>query len=548
VSDQERRSDEYGLMQPWALTVDRILTHAARWHPQGEMASRDADGVITRTTYPAIERRARQLSAALLAGSVVPGDRIATLAMNSARHVEAWYGIAGLGAVCHTLNPRLFDEQLVYIINHAADRWIVADPAFVPKLAGVLPRCPTVERIVVLGAAGSAEVGGVPSIDYEALIGAEGSDCRWGDFDESHPAGLCYTSGTTGHPKGVLYSHRSQVLHTLFALTADGLGFTARDTVLMIVPMFHANAWGIPFAATAAGAKLVLPGPRLDGASIYGLLEGESVTCSGAVPTVWQLLLDYLNAEGKKLTTLKRVVIGGSACPESLIRAFADGHGVDVVHAWGMTEMSPLGTAAVESAEVAALSTDARRALQQKQGRVGFGVDMKITDESGVRLAHDGVCQGHLKVRGPCVVARYFGETGSSLLDTEGYFDTGDIATIDPYGYMQITDRAKDLIKSGGEWISSVEVENVAAGHPKALMAAVIAIPHPKWRERPLLVVKLRPGVTATRDEFLDFLDGRIARWWMPDDVVFVEEMPLGATGKLDKKCLRERFAQSAGH
>jgi fatty-acyl-CoA synthase len=542
MTDDDHRTRP-GLMQPWALTIDKILTHAGRWHADREVATREPDGSISRTTYGAIERRARRFSSALKAHGIARGDRIATLAMNTARHVEAWYAIAGIGAVCHTLNPRLFDEQLGYIISHASDRWIVADPAFAPILERALPRAPQVERIVFLGEPPSSTVAGVAAVGYESLIAGEPAECRWGNFDENTAAGLCYTSGTTGHPKGVLYSHRSQVLHTLLTGSVGGIGSTARDTVLMLAPMFHVNAWGIPFGATAAGAKLVLPGAKLDGASLYELLEGESVTTSAAVPTVWQLLLDYLNAGDRKLTTLKRVLVGGSACPESLIRGFEDGHGVEVVHGWGMTEMSPLGTATMPSAAVAELAPQMRRALQLKQGRVTFGVDMKITDDEGRVLAHDGVQQGHLKVKGPCVLERYFRAEDENVLDVDGFFDTGDIATIDRFGYMQITDRAKDLIKSGGEWISSVEVENIAAGHPKALLAAVIGIPHPTWRERPLLLVQLRPGQSATAEEFLGYLDGKIARWWMPDGVMFVEEMPLGATGKLDKKRLRARYA-----
>ena len=533
------------LMQPWPLTIDKILSHAARWHPRVEIVSRHLDGSLQRATYASVERRARQLSAALLDGGIRPGDRVATLAMNSAEHVEAWYAIANLGAVCHTLNPRLFDEQLTYIINHAADRWIIADALFAPQLERLLPACPCVERVVYIGAGAKPSVGRVPAIEYEALIAGRPTDVRWGAFDENQPAGLCYTSGTTGHPKGVLYSHRSQVLHTLFASCADGMGLTARDTILMVVPMFHANAWGVPFSAAMVGTKLVLPGPKLDGESVYGLLEGERATVSCAVPTVWQLLLEHLRTRGLKLTTLKRVLIGGSACPDALIRAF-EAHGVEVVHAWGMTEMSPIGTAACPSREVAALPEAERHALRLKQGRVGLSVDMKITDDEGRALPHDGVQPGHVKVKGPCVIARYFRAEHEDVLDADGYFDTGDIGTIDAYGYLQITDRAKDLIKSGGEWISSVEVENIAAGHPKTLMAAVIAVPHPKWRERPLLLVKLRPGEQATPQEFLDYLDGKIARWWMPDAVVFIEEIPLGGTGKIDKKRLRAQFAEAA--
>jgi fatty-acyl-CoA synthase len=528
------------LMQPWALTVDRFIAHAARWHGTREIVSRGGDGVVSRTSYAEIARRARQLSAALAAAGVARGTRVATLSMNVSRHLEAWFGIMGFGAVCHTLNPRLFDEQLVYIVNHARDRWLFADPQFAPLVERLLPHCPTLERVVYL--CDRAQLPSADACDFESLIAAQPSDYRWGGIDEHAAAALCYTSGTTGNPKGVLYSHRSQVLHTLIVAQQDALALSARDALLMIVPMFHANAWGLPFAAAAAGAKLVLPGPKLDPVSLYELLEQEQVSFSGAVPTVWQLLLDHLKAQRLRLSTLRRVLIGGSACPEALARAFRDDHGVQVLQGWGMTEMSPIGTISGRpNAAVAALDAESQLRYVLKQGRVPFGVDMKITGEDGERLAQDGTHTGYLKVAGPAILARYFGEQ-SDALDGEGYFDTGDIGSIDPHGYLNITDRAKDLIKSGGEWISSVEVENVAAGHPKALMAAVIAVPHQKWRERPLLVVKLKPGQSATRDEFLAFLDGKIAKWWMPDDVVFVADMPLGATGKLDKKKLRAQF------
>jgi fatty-acyl-CoA synthase len=538
-------ADVGDLMQHWAMTVDRFIVHAARWHGAREVVTRDADGAISRTSYADIERRARRVSAALRAGGAGHGTRVATLSMNVSRHVEAWFGIMGIGAVCHTLNPRLFDDQLVYIINHACDRWLFADPQFAPLVERLRPNCPTLERVVYL--CDRAALPGGDALDFESLIAAPAADCRWGDFDEHTAAALCYTSGTTGHPKGVLYSHRSQVLHTLIAAQHDVLALSARDALLMIVPMFHANAWGLPFAAAAAGAKLVLPGAKLDPASIYELLELEQVTFSGAVPTVWQLLLDYLKAQRLRLSTLRRALIGGSACPEAVVRAFRDEHGVEVLHGWGMTEMSPIGTVSGRpNAAVAALDAEAQLAYNLKQGRVPFGVDMKITGDDGERLPHDGTRTGYLKVAGPAIVARYYGED-HDVLDREGFFDTGDIGSIDAHGYLQITDRAKDLIKSGGEWISSVEVENIAAGHPKALLAAVIAVPHRKWRERPLLVVKLKPGQSATRDEFLAFLDGKIAKWWMPDDVVFVAEMPLGATGKLDKKRLRTQFPALPG-
>ena len=532
-----------GLMQDWPLTVDKILDHAAEWHSGREVVTRSVEGPIVRATYGEIRDRAKRLSNALLEFGIQPGDRVATLAWNSARHVEAWYAIMGIGGVCHTLNPRLFADQLCYIINHAGDRIIFTDLTFLPFLIENRVRMPTVERFIVLTdedhLKGSSLTGALAS---ETLIASNSADCAWGGFDERAACGLCYTSGTTGNPKGVLYSHRSNFLHTLVTLQTDVMGLSVKDTVLAVVPMFHANAWGLTFSCPAVGAKLIMPGAKMDGASIHELLETEKVTFSAAVPTVWQMLLAHLRETKATLTTLKRVVIGGSAVPEAILRAFHDDYGVDVVHAWGMTETSPLGTLSTPTPEVAALSFDEQIPYKLKQGRPPVGVQLKLTGDDGAAKPRDGISFGRLNIRGPFIAGAYFKGDGGNVLDEEGFFDTGDVATIDQAGYMQITDRAKDVIKSGGEWISSIEIENIAAGHPKALLAAVIGVDHPKWDERPLLLVRLKDGETAEPSEFLRYLDGKIAKWWMPDDVVFVDDIPLGATGKIDKKLIRQRF------
>ena len=532
-----------GLMQNWPLTVDRILDHAKAWHGDREVVSRSIEGPIVRTTYAEVHARAKRLSNALKGLGIQPGDRVATLAWNTGRHIETWYGIMGIGAVCHTLNPRLFAEQLCYIINHAEDRIIFTDLTFAPILAEQRDKMPSVEHIVVLTDATGMKSVNIPgALCYETLLEQSSGDFEWGGFDENSASSLCYTSGTTGNPKGVLYSHRSNFLHTLVTLGVDVMGLSARDTVLPVVPMFHANAWGLAFSCAAAGCKLVMPGAKLDGPSVYELLETEGVTFSAAVPTVWLGLLQHLRATGGKLTTLKRVVIGGSAVPEAILRGFRDEYGVDVTHAWGMTEMSPLGTLSAPTARVAAMSDEDQLRYKLKQGRPPIGVDMKLEDDADKRIAHDGATFGRLMVKGPFIVGSYFKGEGGEILDDEGFFDTGDVATIDADGYMQITDRAKDVIKSGGEWISTIEIENIAVGHAKAANAAVIGAYHPKWDERPLLLVQLKPGETATKEEFLAFLEGKIAKWWTPDDVVFVDDIPLGATGKIDKKLIRERM------
>ena len=530
-----------GQMQDWDLTLDKIIDHARDWHGDREVVSRVPEGPIVRSTYGEIHARAKRLSNALASLGVELGDRVATLAWNTGRHLEAWYGIMGIGAVCHTLNPRLFAEQLEYIVNHADDRVILVDLDLVPLIQRSRHALPGVAHVIVMTDAAHMPVGMPDALCYETLLAQSDPDCVWGGFDERTAAGLCYTSGTTGDPKGVLYSHRSNFLHSYMCQNPDVLGVGERDVVLPIVPMFHANAWTLAFTAPAVGAKLVMPGPRLDGASVYELLETEGVTFSAAVPTVWQMLLTHLQATGSRLSTLKRVVIGGAALPESILRAFQDDYGVEVVHGWGMTELSPVGTVSAMTARTRVMSADDQLRFKLKQGRPPLGLQMKVVDENGAARPHDGRSAGLLLVKGPNVIDRYFRQEASAL-DQEGYFDTGDIATLDAEGFMKITDRTKDVIKSGGEWISSIEIENLALSHPKVALAAVIGGPHPKWDERPLLVVVLKPDTEASKADLLAHLDGKIARWWMPEDVVFVEEVSLGPTGKIDKRLLRKRL------
>jgi len=532
-----------GRMQDWPLTVDRILDHAKAWHGGSEVVSRSIEGPIVRTTYADIHDRAKRLSNALKAMGVGHGDRVATLAWNTGRHIEAWYGIMGIGAVCHTLNPRLFADQLCYIINHAEDKVLFTDLTFLPILLQNRDKMPTVKHFVVMtDREGMKGVDFPGALCFEDLVEQNSPDVAWGGFGEETPAGLCYTSGTTGNPKGVLYTHRSNFLHTLVTMGRDVMGLSATDVVLPVVPMFHANAWGLAFSCPAVGAKMVMPGAKLDGASVHELLETEGVTFSAAVPTVWQMLLTHLRETKGRLTTLKRVVIGGSAVPEAIVRGFRDEFGVSVTHAWGMTETSPLGTLATPTRAISMMSDEEQLRFTLKQGRPPVGMELKLVNDAGEPLPHDGTTFGRLMVRGPFVVGEYFKGDGGEILDADGFFDTGDVATIDEFGFMQITDRAKDVIKSGGEWISSIEIENLAMGHPKAAICAVIGAAHPKWDERPVLLVKLKDGETATKEEFLQFLEGKIAKWWTPDDVVFVDEIPLGATGKIDKKLIRQRM------
>ncbi|MBB3870708.1 long-chain-fatty-acid--CoA ligase [Brevundimonas mediterranea] len=531
-----------GLMQDWPLTVDKIIDHAKHWHGDREVVTRSVEGPIVRTTYGRIHDRARRVSNALKAWGIAPGDRVATLAWNTDKHIETWYGVMGIGAVCHTLNPRLFPEQLVYIINHAEDRVIFTDLTFVPLLEAILPHLPKVERVIIMTDDAHMPQTALPRAEaYETVIAGQSAEVVWGDFDEQTACGLCYTSGTTGHPKGVLYSHRSNFIHTLLGLQSTVLGATPNEVILPVVPMFHANAWGIAFGGPAAGAKLVMPGAKMDGASIYELLESEKVTFSAAVPTVWQGLLGHMKQNDLRLSTVKRVLIGGSAVPESLIRAFHDDYGIEVLQGWGMTETSPIGTLSNMTPELADKPFEEQLKWRVKQGTPPLGVELKLKNDAGATLPHDGATFGHLMVKGPTVARAYFREEGD-IVDDEGFFDTGDVATVDDLGFMQITDRSKDVIKSGGEWISSIEIENIAVGHPKVELAAVIGAAHAKWDERPVLIVRLKDGETLDKQEHLAFLHGKIAKWWMPDDVVAVDEIPLGATGKIDKKLLRERM------
>ena len=538
-----------GLMQDWPLTVDRILDHANTCFPQREVVTRNVEtGQLTRSNYGAIWRNAKRVTNALKARGIRLGDRVATLAWNTDKHLEAWYGTMCMGAVLHTVNPRLFPEQIAWIINHAEDKVLFLDTTFVPIVEKIAPLLKTVETYVILTDRAHMPASfSVPYISYEEFIEGQPESAEWGGFDENTACGLCYTSGTTGDPKGVLYSHRSNVIHAMAANSVDCFGAGANDVVLPVVPMFHANAWAIAFVAPMVGAKLVMPGGKLDGASVYELLDGEKVTFTAAVPTVWQMLLGYLREHNLKPGPLKRVAIGGSAIPETVLRAFEEDYGVEVIHAWGMTEMSPIGTIGKLLPEHYAGDHEARIRTKMKQGRSLFTTEMKIVDDEGVEKPHDGKAFGRLLVRGPAVARAYFKNAGArndkgECLEKCGFFDTGDVATLDPLGVMQITDRAKDVIKSGGEWISSIDIENIAMGADGVANAAVIGVAHPKWDERPLLIIQPKPGASPTKESVLAYLDGKIAKWWTPDDVAFVEAIPLGATGKINKLALREMF------
>lgn len=532
-----------GLMQDWPLLCHKILDHAARQHGNRAVVSRSVEGPITATTYGAIRSRALRVAECLRRDGFSDGDRIATLAWNTARHLETWYGINGIGAVYHTLNPRLFPEQLAWIMNHAEDKALLVDLSFLPLAEKLVPAVPSIRKVIVLTDRAHLPETSLPgAMAYEEWIAEADGGFSWEAFSEHTASGMCYTSGTTGEPKGVIYSHRSNVLHAMIAAMPDSMGLSSRDVVMPVVPMFHANAWGLAHSAPMIGAKLVMPGPKLDGASLWELLDSEQVSFTAAVPTTWLMLLRHLEETGRKLPHLKRVVIGGAACPRVITEKFERNYGVEVIHAWGMTEMSPLGTLCSLKPELAVLEGEPLYDVKEKAGFPPFGVELKVTDDENRELPWDGKTFGRLKVRGPAVSSAYFGGAGAEQFDDDGWFDTGDVAHIDGHGYMRITDRAKDVIKSGGEWISTIDLENLALGHPDVAEAAVIGIAHPLWGERPLLVIVPKPQTNPAAADILARLEGRVANWWMPDAVVFTEDIPHTATGKIQKTVLRERF------
>lgn len=531
-----------GLMMETPLLVSSIIRHAAVNHGDTEIVSQGADGARFRYTYLDAYRRSCQLANALASLGVKAGDTVATLAWNSNRHFESYYAISGMGAICHTINPRLFHEQIVYIINHAEDTCVIFDECFLGMVEQLSTRCAGVKGWIVM-----TDHGGIPEsalvslLSYHDLIDASGDNYDWPLLDENTASALCYTSGTTGNPKGVLYSHRSSVLHAMASVFPDVMGLSARDTVMPVSSMFHVMGWGLPYSAAMVGARLVFPGPILDGPTLYRLFEEERVTLSGGVPTIWLAVIAYLQKNSLTLSTLERVLIGGAACPRSLIATLEDDYGVEVLHAWGMTETSPVGTVNKMKAAHTKLTPQDRHDLQTKQGRGVFGVEMKIVNDKGVELPRDGKAFGNLLVREPWICRAYHKREEEDTLNC-GWLPTGDVATIDADGYMQITDRSKDMIKSGGEWISSIELENLAVSHPAVREAAVIGVPHPKWSERPLLVVVRKPDATVTREELLGYYVGKVAKWWLPDDVVFVDELPHTATGKILKTRLRDNY------
>lgn len=536
-----------GLMQSQPLLISSLISFAERHHGDGEIVSRRVEGDIHRYTYRDLARRSRQLANALDALGLQFSDRVASLAWNGYRHMEMYFGVSGSGRVLHTINPRLHPDQIAWIVNHAEDQVLCFDMTFLPLVQAVHAKCPTVKKWVALCDSDKLPAdSGIPGLtSYEDWIGGASVEYQWPTFDENSASSMCYTSGTTGNPKAALYSHRSTTLHAYAAALPDVMNLSARDAVLPVVPMFHVNAWGIPYSAALTGCKVVFPGPALDGKSVHDLIEAEGVTFAAGVPTVWQMLLNHVKSAGLKFSTLRRTVIGGSACPPAMITAFQDEYGVSVLHAWGMTEMSPLGTLCTLKNKHLQMGKDEQMHILQKQGRAIYGVDMKIVGADGQEQPWDGKSYGDLLVRGPWILDSYYRGESPLVKDEQGrgWFPTGDVATIDPDGFMQITDRSKDVIKSGGEWISSIDIENIAMAHPAVAMAACVGMPHPKWDERPIVVVALRPGAQVTREELLKFYEGKTAKWQIPDDVVFVDAIPLGATGKMLKTRLREQLA-----
>jgi fatty-acyl-CoA synthase len=536
-----------GQMMQMPLLISSLIKHAARHSGDTEIVSKRVEGDVHRTTWAALEKRSRQAAQAMARLGCRPGDRVATLAWNGYRHVEIYYGTSGSGLVCHTINPRLFPEQIAWIANDAQDSVLCFDCTFLPLVEKLCEHMKSVKHFVLMtDRAHMPAQTGIPNLlCYEELVEAENGDYVWPEFDENTASSICYTSGTTGNPKGAVYSHRSTVLHAFASCLPDAMSMSSKDVVLPVVPMFHVNAWGLPYSSALVGCKLVLPGPHLDGKSLYELFETEKVNYSAGVPTVWLGLITYVKQNGLKFSTFNRTVIGGSACPPAMMRTLEDDYGVEVIHAWGMTELSPLGTLGKLKAKHLDLPPEQQHRILEKQGKVIYGIDMEIVDDDGKPQPWDGEASGNLVVRGPWVIERYFGQAASPLLEIPGqgsWFPTGDVASIDPDAYMQITDRSKDVIKSGGEWISSIELENIAMAHPAVHEAAVIACRHPKWDERPLLVVVAKPGAQLTREEVLGFYEGKIAKWQVPDDVVFVTEIPHTATGKIQKLKLREQF------
>ncbi len=533
-----------GMMMDRPLLISQIIEFAAVNFPDQEIVSRTTEGPIHRYTYPELAKRTRQLAKALETLGVKPEDRIGTIAWNTYRHLEIYYASSGMGAICHTMNPRLPADQLIYIVNHAKDRFIFVDLTFLPLLEKLHEHFPDVEGFVVMTDEANMPKTDLPRVHcYETLLKAQDGDYTWPEFDEHTASSMCYTSGTTGNPKGVLYSHRSNVLHALYVLSISGVPINEDSSILPVVPMFHVNAWGVPYFGLIAGAKLVFPGPKLDGPSLADLIEEEQVTDAWGVPTVWLGLLGHMRQQGKTFSSLKRTLIGGSAAPRAMITEFRDKYGVEAIQGWGMTEMSPLGTVSIPRPSMRG-DWDKELEIRGKQGRLMFGVEMKIVDADGNTLPHDGESQGELLVRGNAVIDGYYEnpEATAKAFSDDGWFRTGDVSTIDPDGYMEIVDRVKDVIKSGGEWISSIDLENEAVAHPEVAEAAVIGVKHAKWQERPLLIVVREQGSSVGKEDMLKFLEERVAKWWLPDDVVFVEELPHGATGKLQKAKLREQF------